>query len=159
MILFKPEHVVPILTGRKRQTRRRWPRGPRVRVGSLHQCRTRMLVKNTTFARIAVDELRREELRAISDDDARLEGYEDRAAYFGVWGRIHADVQQQERELVYVITFHLAEVPCYGCRGAGVRQNGETCDECEGSGFVPVRGPLRPEQARTLYSLTTGVCR
>lgn len=37
MLLFRPEHVPMILSGRKWQTRRLWPT-PRVKVGSIQKC-------------------------------------------------------------------------------------------------------------------------
>ena len=46
MLLFKPEHVEPIRTGRKTVTRRVWKRR-RARVGSIHQCYTRIPVSQS----------------------------------------------------------------------------------------------------------------
>lgn len=40
MILFREEHVAPILNGEKTQARRLWAK-PRVRVGSVHKAYTR----------------------------------------------------------------------------------------------------------------------
>lgn len=73
MILFKPEHIPPILSGRKTQTRRfgrkRW------NVGAVHQCQTRMLDNSSVFAHAVILDVRQERLRSISHDDAVAEGY------------------------------------------------------------------------------------
>lgn len=140
MLLFKPEHVLPILSGEKTETRREWPKGPRVKVGSLHQCRTRMLQKNTTFAVVRIDALRREELREITDEGARHEGYPSREAYFEVYGRIYSDVKQHDHRLVYVVRFTAVKVPCFSCGGSTVARlcDGSTrpCWICDDEGFV-----------------------
>ncbi|HHW45053.1 MAG TPA: ASCH domain-containing protein [Desulfotomaculum sp.] len=71
MILFKPEHVEPILSGCKTQTRRlgkkRW------KVGSVHQCR--LNYRAEPFACVRVTAVRRERLDNITEEDARREGY------------------------------------------------------------------------------------
>ena len=55
MLLFKPEHVQPILEGRKTQTRRMWPDDrPRALAGSIHQARTRMLDRDSCFAHLRI---------------------------------------------------------------------------------------------------------
>jgi len=140
VILFKPEHVLPILRGDKDETRREWPKGPRVVVGALHQCRTRMLQKNTTFAVVRIDALRREELREITDEGARHEGYESRETYFEVYGRIYSDVKQHDHRLVYVVRFTAVKVPCLICDGSKTvcRPGGtpEPCWHCDDEGFV-----------------------
>lgn len=146
MLLFKPEHVAPILTGRKVQTRRKWPRGPRVVVGGRHQCRTLMLVKSTTFAVVEVTGLRREELGQISDEDARREGYEDRESYFAVWGAIYADVKRQDSELVWVVDFKVVEAPCILCEGTTMARTyagSAPCPACGESGFIPATDLMR----------------
>jgi hypothetical protein len=73
LILFKPEHVEPILSGRKTQTRRfgvkRW------NVGAVHQAATRLFDSEAIFARLRILDVRREFLADISEADARAEGY------------------------------------------------------------------------------------
>ncbi|SHE96597.1 ASCH domain-containing protein [Desulfofundulus australicus DSM 11792] len=85
MILFKPEHVEPILSGCKTQTRRlgkkRW------KVGSVHQCR--LSYRMEPFAYVRVTAVRRERLGNITDDDARREGYLSVEAYREAFERIY----------------------------------------------------------------------
>ena len=87
MILFKPEHVDMILSGKKTQTRRvgnkRW------NVGAIHQARTQMMVKDSTFARLRILEVRREFVNDISQEDARAEGYRDSREFLVVFHRIN----------------------------------------------------------------------
>ena len=52
-MLFKPEHVQPILEGEKTQTRRAWKRWP-VKVGGVYQCQTKLYDNSSVFARIRV---------------------------------------------------------------------------------------------------------
>lgn len=105
MILFKQEHVAPILTGVKTQTRRggmkRW------NVGARHQCRTSMLKGDTCFAVVEILDVRREFLLDISPDDARAEGYESPDAYFAAWRRINktGDLHCE----CWVVTFRLVD--------------------------------------------------
>jgi len=75
VILFKPEHVEPILRGDKTQTRRFW-KVPRVKVGGTYQARTRLFDKSSTFARIWVIDLWRERLKDITLPEVHKEGYE-----------------------------------------------------------------------------------
>lgn len=85
MILFKPEHVQPILEGRKTQTRRlgkkRW------NIGAVHQARTQLFGEPFALLRIlAVDPQR---LRDLDDQDARSEGYDSVPAYLEAFYRIN----------------------------------------------------------------------
>ena len=166
MLLFQPEHVLPILRGDKTQTRREWPRGPRVKVGALHQCRLRMLRKDTTFAVVLVTGLRRERLCEITDEDARREGYESRAAYFEVYGRIYSDVQQHDPRLVYVVDFKAVKVPCFSCEASKVvclpGGKPEPCWLCDDDGFVDLTDRYRigaVERWRRSTMLPLGVYR
>lgn len=90
MLLFKPEHVPMILAQPplKWQTRRIWKK-VRVKVGSVHQARTRMLDKASTFAYLDIKRVWQERLRDISEDDARAEGYPDRGSYLLAFMRIN----------------------------------------------------------------------
>jgi len=85
MILFKPEHVDPILRGEKIQTRRtgkcRW------RPGSIHECRTEMFGK--PFAKVRILSVRQEPLGAITEDDAMREGYGSVEEYLEAFFRIY----------------------------------------------------------------------
>lgn len=160
MLLYKPEHVLPILEGLffdgvhyfKDETRREWPHGPRVKVGSLHQFRLQMLQKNTTFAVGRIEALRREELCELTDEGARHEGYPDRQTYFAAYSRINglifADVKQRDHRLVYVVRYKVVKVPCFGCGGSKVARfyDGTTdrCWLCDDDGFVDLTDQNRP---------------
>jgi hypothetical protein len=82
MILFKPEHVPMILSGRKTQTRRlgkkRW------NVGAVHQCQTRMMDNTSVFAFVRIRDVRQETLSDISDADIYAEGYDSFPEYWAV---------------------------------------------------------------------------
>ncbi|MDP2661278.1 MAG: hypothetical protein Q8R28_11180 [Dehalococcoidia bacterium] len=90
MLLFKPEHVSPILSGRKTQTRRIWIHGPRCLVGSVHQARLRMLDKSSTFALLRIKRVWRvRDLRETTQAEAWAEGYDSVAAYLDVFRTIN----------------------------------------------------------------------
>ncbi|NPV80716.1 MAG: ASCH domain-containing protein [Firmicutes bacterium] len=101
MILFKPEHVEPILAGRKTQTRRvgkkRW------NVGSIHQARLNYYAK--PFARIKILAVRQERLGDISEEDARREGYGSVEEYRKVFERIYG--RWVPDEMVWAIDFEV----------------------------------------------------
>ena len=76
MILFRKEHVAPILEGRKTQTRRLGKR--RWRVAAVHGCYTRPPFAkggSEPFCRVRVIDVRQERLLDISPADALAEGY------------------------------------------------------------------------------------
>lgn len=104
MILFKPEHVTPILSGRKTQTRRtgrlRW------KVGAIRQAKTGYS-RESEFAKIRVTAIRQEPLGAISHEDAIREGYESIEKYKEVFRRIYG-YWNDELE-VWVIDFERVE--------------------------------------------------
>lgn len=83
--MFKPEHVGPILSGQKTQTRRTGKK--RWRVGSVHQCR--LHYRAEPFARVKITGVRREKLGAISEADARKEDYPSVGAYREAFVRIY----------------------------------------------------------------------
>ena len=89
MILFKQEHVPMIQDGMKTQTRRLWPHGCRVRVGTVHQARTRMLDKSSTFAHLRIKRAWQERLWNISLEDALAEGGYSQMAYIDLFCRIN----------------------------------------------------------------------
>lgn len=104
MILFKPEHVEPILNGTKTQTRRlgkkRW------NVGAVHQARTRMLDAASCFASLRILAVEQEPLGWVDDYGAKLEGYESRDHYLAAWNRINGDTKLDTP--VWVVEFALA---------------------------------------------------
>lgn len=79
MILFKDEHVEPILNGTKTQTRRLW-KSKRAKIRSIHLAKTVMLSKEF-FAKLHILDVRRERLGDITQEAARAEGYSSREEY------------------------------------------------------------------------------
>lgn len=104
MILFKPEHVQPILDGRKTQTRRLGNR--RWREGAVHQARTKMF--GDPFAYLRILDVRREVLGAITTADARAEGYTMTADYLAAFERINGSAPLELP--VWVVEFELGAV-------------------------------------------------
>jgi hypothetical protein len=102
MILFKPEHVGPILAGTKTQTRRIWKK-PRAKVGAIHLAKTEMLSKEF-FAKLEILAVYQERLIDISDDDAKAEGYAGADAYLEAFCRIN-HLKSVPDILVHVIKF------------------------------------------------------
>lgn len=102
-MLFKPEHVGLILSGRKTQTRRVWKKS-RARVGAVHKAKT-ALFSPDHFALIRITGLRRERLGDITLEDVRREGYDTLEEFKEVWVRIN---KTWDPELeVYVVSFEL----------------------------------------------------
>ena len=107
MISFKDEHVVPILTGRKTQTRRlgrkRWS------PGGVHRLHPRNRFQKS-FALAEILEVRREMLLDISPEDAIAEGYPDPESFFEAFSRIYGlEREQLEGLTVWVIRFRITE--------------------------------------------------
>lgn len=105
MILFKPEHVEPILSGRKTQTRRTGAK--RWKVGSVHQARLNYYAK--PFAYLRIVSVRQERLGDISGDDAKREGYPTAEAYKEVFKRIYGWWNPDAE--VWVIDFAIESYP------------------------------------------------
>lgn len=89
MLLFKPEHVEPILTGKKTETRRAWKKR-RAKVGSVHLAKTNLLSKEY-FTKLYIKNVRAERLRRIMHDDeaARREGYNNGMEFICAFARIN----------------------------------------------------------------------
>lgn len=87
-MLFKEYHAPMILSGRKTQTRRLWKR-PMVKVGGIYSAQTGFCKPETAFARIRVLRLWKESLKAISEQDAKAEGYPSKAAFLNAFGAIN----------------------------------------------------------------------
>ncbi len=104
MMLFKPEHVAPILDGSKTQTRRIWKK-QRANVGSIHLAKTKMLSKEY-FARLEILVVYQEHILNISEEDARAEGYPTRHAYLAAFCRINKMQYEDLKDLiVWVVKF------------------------------------------------------
>lgn len=110
MILFKPEHVQPILTGEKTETRRIWKRC-RVRVDALHWAQTRMFDPASRFARLRIIDRWEEALEELSLQGARAEGYSGIAEYLIAFARINKikvdDIPMYR--LLWVVRFEVAQ--------------------------------------------------
>ena len=106
MILFRQEHVDPILRGEKVQTRRlgkkRW------NVGAVHQCQTRLFDNASVFAMVEIVDVHQEPLRDISHDDAVAEGYTGIGTYLTAFYAINK-MATDANPLVWVVTFALVE--------------------------------------------------
>ena len=103
MILFKPEHMEPIINGRKTQTRRlgkkRW------NVGAVHQCRTSRFTD--PFARVRILTVRRERLGDMRGEDIYREGYGDEPGdYKRAWEKIYRQPWDDDLE-VWVVDFRM----------------------------------------------------
>ena len=127
---FKPELVERILSGRKTQTRRifgenddfsarggmnmaglirtimpdgkkrlRWEAG---RVYAVQPGRGKCAV-----ARVGITAIRVQRLGGISEDDARAEGFPDRAAFLDYWRKLYGQLDLDE--LVVALTFELVK--------------------------------------------------
>lgn len=100
MILFKQEHVKPILDDRKTQTRRtgklRW------KIGAVRQAKTGYN-KDSEFAKLKILAIRQEPLGEISSSDVIAEGYNTVIEYIDVFKRIYGE--WDPRLIVWVIDF------------------------------------------------------
>lgn len=109
MLLFKSEHVEPILLGRKTQTRRlgkkRW------NVGAVHQARTRMMDASSCFAYLEIGGYYYDALHAIQPYEAWAEGYESIEAYRVEWNRINGEGYWLLNPDVHVVCFRVARLP------------------------------------------------
>ncbi|MCK9571192.1 ASCH domain-containing protein [Candidatus Pacearchaeota archaeon] len=104
MLLFKPEHVAPILAGTKTQTRRIWAR-KHANVGAIHLAKTKMLSKEY-FAKLEILDVYQEDLLDISDEDAKAEGYLSRDEYLVAFCRINKlGLGDLDNLMVWVVRF------------------------------------------------------
>jgi hypothetical protein len=101
VILFRPEHVEPILRQTKTQTRRQGKK--RWNVGAVHQCQTKLF--GSPFAAVRIMGVRRQRLKHISDADLRAEGYGCLADYKAVFRDIYGE--WNGNQMVWVIDFEL----------------------------------------------------
>ena len=102
-LLFKPEHVEPILEGAKTQTRRTWKK-PRVKVGGTYKAKTKLFSKEY-FALIRVTGLRKEKLGDITPEDARAEGGYTIEEFREVWRHINGEWDPEQE--VWVVEFEV----------------------------------------------------
>ncbi len=86
MILFKKEHVPMILSGRKTQTRRMGKK--RWNVGAIHQVKTGFK-KDDQFGSVRILNVREEQLKHITEESARAEGYDSVSDYMDIFMKIY----------------------------------------------------------------------
>ena len=113
MLLFKEQHVAPILDGSKTQTRRLWPHGRRVKLHSTHIAKTAMMDPASTFARIQISEVFQESLAELTTGDALAEGYATINDYLDAFATINKLGELPAEELrhiqVWVVKFEVVE--------------------------------------------------
>jgi len=101
VLLFKPEHVEPILRGEKTQTRRVWKQC-RAKIGAIHKAKLKMLSRDY-FALLKIMGTRQERLGDISEADARAEGGYTIEGYRRKWIEISGSWDPDQS--VYVVDF------------------------------------------------------
>ena len=87
MILFKPEHVQPILDGRKTETRRNWTTR-RAKPGSIHKAKTEMLSKEF-FTKIYIQEVFQQRLGDMSLEECKAELCDSLEEYLDLFWKIN----------------------------------------------------------------------
>lgn len=107
MFLFMKSHIEPILNGTKTQTRRNHKRA-RALVGAVHQCRTMMLNKDSTFAQIKILRVWQERVCDISEEDAQAEGGYSRKEYIKGLVKMHKG-KLWTTDTVYCYEFELVK--------------------------------------------------
>jgi hypothetical protein len=123
-VIFTPEHVALIQQGRKTQTRRLVKpdeKECRYQVGKAPAVQPGR--GKPASCRITILAVRRERLGAISEKDAKREGYRTVYEFRGIWTQLHG-AWTPDRE-VWVITFVLGdrtEKPRYLARRLGSRR-------------------------------------
>ena len=105
-MLFKPEHIKMILSGKKTMTRRAWKK-PMVKVGGVYKCKTKLYSKDY-FAKIRVDKLCQQKLGDATLGDVKKEGYSSRDDFREIWIKINGNWDLEQT--VWVIEFELVEV-------------------------------------------------
>lgn len=103
MLLFKPEHVKPIQDGIKTATRRQWKKC-RVKVGSVHLCKTKMLSKDY-FAKVRIVKTYKQKLKHMVMEDYLAEGGYIKEEYINKWREINGTYDKDE--IVWVVKFEL----------------------------------------------------
>jgi hypothetical protein len=108
VILFKPEHVAPVLDDTKTQTRRTGKR--RWKVGSVHKCYTKPPYARggaEPFCEVRILDVRHEAMRGMSEADAHAEGYTTRQHYYEAFSRIYgmATYTKHLDEPLWVVEF------------------------------------------------------
>lgn len=105
MILFRHEHIFPILAGLKNKTRRTWAK-PRVKVGSIQKAKTEMISKYY-FANLRILEVYQQPLGAMTEQDAYDEGGYTLEGYKAEFQKIYG--YWNDNNVVYVVGFEVLE--------------------------------------------------
>ena len=110
MILFKEPSVQLILRGEKTQARKLWARA-RAKEGAEHLLYRRPpMTGEKPFARILVTRVWKQRLRDMTEEEARIEGWPDKAAWleqFSEGRKFDSPIDEVE---VYALEFHLVEM-------------------------------------------------
>ena len=88
------------IDGKKTETRRLWPKGRRVKVGSIHEARLKMFEKDSTFARLRILDVSHEKLGEIDLSGAAAEGYPSVDSFIREFARINRIESAPENELL-----------------------------------------------------------
>ncbi len=107
MLLFKPEHIYPILEGRKTETRRQWDRW-RVNLGSTQQAKT-VMISREFFALLEIMDRYEQTLGEISPGSIHAEGYNSLDQYRQVWEKINKRPWDDSEE-VKVVEFRVVDI-------------------------------------------------
>lgn len=109
-MLFKPNHVKMIQNGTKTQTRRAWKK-KMVAWGGTYQVKTQMMKKGY-HCLILVNNIRKERLGDISEEDAMKEGGYTVEEYINIFDKINKKNGGWNPDLeVYVIDFEVIGQP------------------------------------------------
>ena len=104
MLLFKPEHIEPILAGTKTKTRRIWKR-QRVKEGSVQLAKTKML-STEYFAKLRILGVKKRKLGQMIEAEAEREGYMSLTEYKAAWEKINGTSWDPDQE-VLVVSFEV----------------------------------------------------
>jgi hypothetical protein len=102
MILFRPEHIQPILAGIKTKTRRMGKR--RWKIGSIHRAKTVMLSRDY-FALLRILTVHQELLGGMTEKDAWDEGGYTLENYKEEWEKINGKGTWNPDLVVWVVGF------------------------------------------------------
>ena len=107
MILFKPEHIKPILEGHKIRTTRFWTKR-RAKPGSLHKAKTTLFSK-TSFALLRIISVEQKRLMDMTIQEIQEDGFETRYEFYKKLCEINKVEITKEfsRQLVWTIKFEV----------------------------------------------------
>jgi len=105
-MLFKDYLIEQILAGKKTATRRLWGK-PMVKVGNTYACKKSYYEKRVNCPIIRVTKLHLQELRHMTEADAKAEGFKDLKEFRKAWLAINEYYNPQEP--VWVVEFKLID--------------------------------------------------